>query len=285
MQAVHHQTRSWTILSSPERDRKLVQLGLSKEILDRVRARTPRLRLLEAARVALTIDDEPNSDLVDYIAGYATRGGVYHHFVSLAELFASTGVSRERIRLPSISLLRGEIDLASIIPETLAGTPVHTDDLEDGKRFRAWQKVNGGTREVVLNRAVRQIPFLAGVVLYAGEGTKSLKSGRVEVANSNPGILRVHVNFLNELGFAKSLLRARVQIHALEEKEEGERLWMKELGLRQLQFTKPLLSPPGNLKARRTFTLQLSYANTMLLFLLRHWIQRVDQLVHEIDIA
>lgn len=280
---MHHQTRSWAKLSSLERDARLVHLGLSRNTLERIRRNPPRIRILEAARIAFTIDDAPNSDLIEYIAGYAPRSAVYHQFASLAELFSCLGVAREPLPLPKISPPHGHVDLSTIIPPRLEGAAVYTDDVGRGRRFRVWQKVNGGMRSVVLNRTIRRIPFLSGIILYAGEGTKSLKSGRVEVANSSPSVIRLHIRFMYALGFRKNVLRARVQIHATSDRSEGERMWSEELGLSLDQFSKPMLSAPGKSESKRTFTLQLSYANTMLLVLLRQWTRDVDVLVQNLD--
>lgn len=243
----------------------------------------PRMRVLEAARIALAVDDEPNSDLIEYIAGYAPRSAVYHHFPTLADLYGCLGIVKRATPLRRVSLSPSQLDLATAIPPVLAETAVHMDDLVEGNRFRVWQKLNGGMRSVVLNRIVRRMLFLAGVVLYAGEGTRSLKSGRVEVANSNPGILRLHIRFMNDLGFPKNELRARAQIHAPSESLEARDFWSKELGLSPARFMKPLLSAPGNPGAKRTFTLQLSRSNTMLLILLRHWTENVDMLIQMLD--
>jgi hypothetical protein len=280
---VHYQTRSWALLSYNERDAKLVELGISNDVLLEVRKKSPRSRILEAAKIALTIDDEPNSDLIEYIAGYAPRSAVYHHFSSMTELYDCLGIARQQTPLAGVSLPSNFLDLTTTIPRVLANTSVHMDEVERGKRFLVWQKLNGGMRSVVLNRGVHCKLFLAGVVLYAGEGTKSLKSGRVEVANSNPGVLALHIRFMSDLGIPKNELRARVQIHNPSESFEAKDLWSKELNLSPTQFRKPLLSTPGDLKARHTFTLQLSYANMMLLTLLRHWTENVDTLVRTLD--
>jgi hypothetical protein len=281
---MHYQTRSWARLTSVDRDARLNELGISNEELVRIRSNEPRERILEAARVAQVIDDEPNSDLIEYIAGYALRGALYHHFGSTAELYGSLGILKKPSPLRAMTLPRSHLDLATTVPTGLAGTTVHMDDLEEGRRVRVWQKLNGGMRSVILNRDVRRMLFLAGVVLYAGEGTKSLKSGRVEVANSNPAVLRLHIRFIEGFGFSKNALRARVQIHAPTEELEAQDFWSKELGLSPVQFMKPLLSKPADPDARRTFTLQLSYSNMMLLMLLRYWTDNIDVLTQALDV-
>jgi hypothetical protein len=256
---------------------------LKQETLDAIRSKAPRAKILEAARVALTIDEEPNSDLIEYIAGYAPRSAVYHLFRSLKELIDCLG-TREALSLPpAVNSRPAALDLVSVFPSRIGVYAVHVEDVGSGRQVNVWQKVNGGMRSVVLNRTVNRLTFLTGVVLYAGEGTKSLESGRVELANSSPGILRLHVRFMEELGIPLAQLRARFQIHHPEEELEAKNLWMKEVGLAPQQFSKPLLRPPSERVRRRTFTLQLSYPNMMLLFLLRHWTATLEALVHTLD--
>ncbi len=280
---MHHQTLSWSRLTREERDSRLRALGVKQETLDATRSVAPRNRILAAAKVALTIDEEPNSDLIEYIAGYAPRSAVYHHFRSMKDLIDCLGFRQAPDLPPLVTTLPTAIDLVSVLPPRMGGFAVHVEDAGNGRQVNVWQKVNGGMRSVELNRSVDRLIFIAGVMLYAGEGTKSLESGRVELANSNPGILRLHARFMEELGFPLRNLRARFQIHGPEEEREAKNLWMKELGLAPQQFVKPMLRPPSGRVRRRTFTLQLTYANKMLLYLLRHWTETIEELVHVLD--
>jgi len=284
---MHHQTLSWSRLTREERDSRLLSLGVRRETLEAIRSKAPRDRILEAARVALTIDEEPNSDFIEYIAGYAPRGAVYHQFRNMKDMFDCLG-TKQGPRLapslpPTVNLRHGAFDIVSVLPARIESVAVHVEDMGRGRQVSVWQKVNGGMRMVVLNRSINRLTFLAGVVLYAGEGTKSLESARVELANSNPGILRLHIRFMEELGFPLEKLRARFQVHSSEEEPEAKNLWMKELGLAPQQFVKPILSPPSRRVRRRTFTLQLVYANMMLLYLLRYWTETLENLVHTLD--
>jgi len=232
---MHHQTLSWSRLTREERDSRLLSLGVKQETLEAIRSKAPRDRILEAARVALTIDEEPNSDLIEYIAGYAPRSAVYHQFRSMKDLFECLGTrqvpSFAQSLPPTVNSRQSALDLISVIPARIESIAVHVEDVGSGRQVNVWQKVNGGMRMVVLNRCVNRLTFLTGVMLYAGEGTKSLESTRVELANSNPGILRLYIRFMEELGFPIVKLRARFQIHSLEEELEARSLWMKELGL------------------------------------------------------
>jgi hypothetical protein len=258
-------------------------LGVSNKILQNIRAKTARERILEAAKLALAIDDEPNSDFIEYIAGYEARSAVYHHFQSMTELLGSLGPRKIPKPLPPISLTPMDLDLSTTIPISLRQSVVHMDAVENTNQITVWQKVNGGMRLVSLNRRVSRVLFLAGVCLYAGEGTKSLGSSKVELANSNPGILRLYVQFLESLGVPSERLIARVQIHSAADLSEAQDLWERELTLSSDQFRKPLVSPPREITRRRTFTLQLSYYNSMLFTLLRWWTSDLESIIRVLD--
>jgi len=280
---VHYQTLSWARIPRKERDTRLYALGISSATLQNVRANEPEKRIVEAAKVALSIDDEPNTDFIEYIAGYAPRSAVYHYFNTRKELFDVLGSSVTPKIPPPLEIPQGSQDIVSLLPSILGETAVHLDYFLQGARICVWQKVNGGMRRVELNRVVQRTLFLSGVLLYAGEGTKSLLSGRVEIANSDCGIMRIYLRFIQMLGFSTRRLRARVQIHDLGERNEAVEHWSRELGLPATQFVEPLLSLPSKLVRRHTYTLQLSLANTMLLLLMRHWTGNLEQLIWTLD--
>ncbi len=279
---MHIQTLSWARLSKNVRDSKLLELGLTPQNLEAVRSKEPRERILEATRFALSIDDEPNSDLIEYIAGYGARAGVYHYFRNMKELLDAAGRSTVHSSLPEATSDPSMMDVLTVIPSSIENYPVHMDDQDAGKRFVVWQKVNGGMRSVMINRAVPRLSFLTGILLYAGEGTKSIASSRVEVSNSSPNILRLFIGFLSDLGLPKAKMYARVQIHYPADITEARGYWMEQLRLGPSQFTKPLISSPRKGHRRRTFTLQLSYANTMLLRLLRVWTTDLENMVRSV---
>jgi len=234
---------------------------------------------MEAARAALVVDDEPNSDLIEYIAGYSPRSAVYHQFRSMTELFDSLGIRAIVKPLPSVSVPPSCLDLSAMIPPVLADSRGHKERTNTATEFVVWQKVNGGMRLVTLSRCVDRICFATGILLYAGEGTKSLLSARVELANCDPGILRLFIKFLGAIGIPLERLQARVQIHDPNERREAEKLWASELGLTPHQFTKPLFHKPGEAVRRRTFTLHLRFQNTMLLRLMRHWTSNLEDVI------
>jgi hypothetical protein len=280
---MHIQTLSWARLPKAVRDSMLLQHGLTQGDLSSARQGRPRARLIEAAGLAFKIDDEPNSDLIDFIAGYEARSGLYHYFKTVGDLLSLAADWRMPTTLSRVPLGRGELDLAATVPQTMETYPVHMECKGSVRQFLVWQKVNGGMRLVTLNRVIPVASFLSGVLLYAGEGTKSLSSGRVELANSNTGILRLYMRFLTDLGVSKETLRARVQIHDISEDSYARNLWAKELSLAPEQFVRPLLSVSGKKARRKSYTLQVSYLNTMLLMLLRYWTTNLESIIGMVE--
>ncbi len=276
---MHIQTLSWTRLPKSLRDSRLLELGLGEQKLEAIRSKEPRKRILEAARLAFTIDDEPNSDLIEYIAGYESRSGLYHYFRNMKELLETIGEPRIGTSLPKAIIEPSRLDVSAVIPRVIENYPVHLDDRDNAKRVIVWQKVNGGMRSILISRTVPRISFLTGILLYAGEGTKSMASTKVEIANSSPNILRLFAVFLNDLEVSKMKMTARVQIHHPEEASEAREYWEEQLGLESKQFKSPLVSSPKREYRKHTYTLQLSYANTMLLMLLRAWTTDLEDMI------
>ena len=278
---MHTQTLSWAKLPKELRDKRLEELGIAGDVLSRIRSLEPKTRIREAAKAALKIDDEPNSDLIEYIAGYSLRGGIYHHFRTLKELLTSVESSSVPRRFERIRLNPSELDLAEVIPRIVRGFTVHIETIgPTGTRILVWQKVNGGMRSITINRKISKILFLSGVMLYAGEGSKhSNASRRVEIANSSPPILRLFIRFLDDLGIRRQSLTARVQIHDPLDESDALEFWGKKLSLQPEQFRKTIAKKSKGVVRRKTFTLNLRYANTMLNILLKHWTDHLEELV------
>jgi hypothetical protein len=239
----------------------------------------PKERLLESARIAMTVDDEPNSDFIDFIAGYEARGGLYHYFRTVESLLRVAEPDRKTTNPPRILPKSDEFDLATVVPRTIQRYPVHVETGNTVRQLVVWQKVNGGMRLVTLERPVPKVSFLSGVLLYAGEGTRSVASGRVEISSSNPGIIRLFMRFLDDIGVPKGRLKARIQVHDPSEESKATRMWIEKVRLGREQFTKPLVSAPSVRIRRETYTLQVSYANTMLLMLLRDWTTNLERCI------
>jgi len=228
---VHLQTLSWRPLSKQSRDKKLIALGIAAAVLSELRALEPRQRIIKGAQIALEIDEEPNADLIDYIAGYRARSRVYYYFRNMKELMEVARLGRKTASLKAIEPKPSEIDLAFTIPSVFQNYPVHVETSRDPGMFVVWQKVNGGMRLVSISRSISRIGFWSGVLLYVTEGTKFSKANsNVEIANARPEVLRLFLAFLEEMGLPRYRVRARIQLHSLAEKKRAQSYWDGEIG-------------------------------------------------------
>lgn len=86
--------------------------------------------------------------------------------------------------------------------------------------------------------------WIAGIMLYAGEGYKSkIVSGqRVELANSDPDILRVFVSFLIKVCVVpKEKIKIRLMLYEDIDAQEAQKYWSEELDIPQNQFSRPFI--------------------------------------------
>src|SRR5439155_25640933 len=146
---MHITTAGWSKLSRDRRDKKLLGLGITIERLEEIRSLPPRDKLLEAAKVAVKLEPSPNSDLIECIAGYSLRGGLYHHFANLEELLEEVLVERRVERLKPIETASSELDILRVVPDEIGKYPVYSESADKlGRVLLIWQKVYGGTRSV-----------------------------------------------------------------------------------------------------------------------------------------
>ncbi|WP_031104608.1 terminase gpP N-terminus-related DNA-binding protein [Streptomyces sp. NRRL S-146] len=83
--------------------------------------------------------------------------------------------------------------------------------------------------------------FMAGVALYWAEGAKDKPYARREnvlFVNSDPGVIRLYLAWLNLLGVERDRLRYRVMIHATADIEGAERFWADAVGVEVSTFQK-----------------------------------------------
>lgn len=80
--------------------------------------------------------------------------------------------------------------------------------------------------------------FIAGLVLYWAEGTKSAY-GRVEVANTDPAMIATFHAWLIKKGVPANKIRVRLQLYADMNIEDEVRYWSKLLGIPKRQFRQP----------------------------------------------
>ncbi|MGW1956276.1 hypothetical protein ACWCPI_26605 [Streptomyces sp. NPDC001920] len=76
--------------------------------------------------------------------------------------------------------------------------------------------------------------FMTGVALYWAEGAKDKPYARrenVQFVNSDPGVIRIYLAWLDLLGVDSERLRYRVMIHATGDVEGAERYWAELVGV------------------------------------------------------
>ncbi|MFF7720836.1 hypothetical protein ACFZDB_15850 [Streptomyces luteogriseus] len=83
--------------------------------------------------------------------------------------------------------------------------------------------------------------FIAGVALYWAEGSKDKPYDRREnvlFVNSDPGVIRLYLAWLDLLGVERDRLRYRVMIHMTADVEGAERFWADMVGVDSSTFQK-----------------------------------------------
>ncbi len=118
--------------------------------------------------------------------------------------------------------------------------------------------------------------FVAGLSLYAGEGTKSHLAGGVELVNSDCTIIRVFLKFLKALGIRSDKLSFRVQAD-YDDLETATATWTRNINVRAQQFRSPIVKRQGIRKGRSSLVIR--YHNTILQLLLNHWTTRLERFV------
>jgi hypothetical protein len=85
--------------------------------------------------------------------------------------------------------------------------------------------------------------WMAGVVLYWGEGTKTNR--RLSVANSDPAALRLFKAWAEEFAKPNSGWRARLHLHADNDEPAARRWWAAQLEIPVSDFTQSFIKPDG----------------------------------------
>ena len=81
--------------------------------------------------------------------------------------------------------------------------------------------------------------FLAGLIIYWGEGDKKFKNGQVRVSNTDGKMLRVFVEFLKMFcGVAKTKIRGYILVYPDLSKRKSIKFWSQETGVKPQRFYK-----------------------------------------------
>ncbi|SER41679.1 hypothetical protein SAMN04487983_101617 [Streptomyces sp. yr375] len=100
-------------------------------------------------------------------------------------------------------------------------------------RDEARQQTKAAAAEQIGKMSDRDL-FMAGVALYWAEGGKDKPYARresVQFVNSDPGVIRVYMAWLDLLGVDRERLRYRVMIHMTADVEGANRYWADLVGV------------------------------------------------------
>ena len=94
-------------------------------------------------------------------------------------------------------------------------------------RDKERQKTKAAATSEIGAMTTREL-FMTGVALYWAEGSKDKPYARrenVQFVNSDPGVIRIYLAWLDLLGVERERLRFRVMIHATGDVEGAKRYW------------------------------------------------------------
>jgi len=100
-------------------------------------------------------------------------------------------------------------------------------------------------REEIIPFSLRDL-WVAGLMLYAGEGNKSSIVGNqhIEIANSDADILRIFIKFIVKVCHVpKERIRVRLILYEDIDIEQAYNYWSKELNISRNQFGKEFIKP------------------------------------------
>ncbi|OGI98157.1 hypothetical protein A3H53_03270 [Candidatus Nomurabacteria bacterium RIFCSPLOWO2_02_FULL_40_10] len=93
-----------------------------------------------------------------------------------------------------------------------------------------------------ISKIPRDAFFVAGLMLYLGEGSKTNYS-KISLANTDPKIVAFFIKWLDEfLDVPKEKLKAQLHLYPNMNLEEEKRFWKSILGFNDSQFYKPYIS-------------------------------------------
>lgn len=124
--------------------------------------------------------------------------------------------------------------------------------------------------------------FGLGIGLYWGEGNKANRN-TVRIGNSDVRILRAFIKFLKVFfGINKDSLKFHLHIFSDMNIGDAKKYWMKELGIKEKQIYKPLVSKSGSIgnykNKSRYGVMTLYYGNTKVRNKIIHLIENIKPL-------
>jgi hypothetical protein len=203
-----------------------------KDALGPVGNRTLGAALMGTPPATWTVRPNAKDDLRDRARELRTQGLSYN------EIVAKLGVSKS-----SVSLWVRDVPC----PERFRY--VHNERRLEGLRQYNEARAAGRVAETeaaaaeIGNLTDREL-LIAGAIAYWCEGTKSKPyrhADRVVFMNSDPGLIRFYLRFLQAAGVDRDDLILRVCIHENADAEAAQRFWVEVTGASATQFRSPTL--------------------------------------------
>jgi hypothetical protein len=179
-----------------------------------------------------TLRPNAKDELRDKARALRTQGLSYN------EIVTQLGVSKS-----SVSLWVRDIPC----PERFAY--VHSERrLEGLRKFNEARSAHNAAQTETAAAEIGQLTdrevLIAGAIAYWCEGAKNKpnrKPNRVVFINSDPGLIKFFLHFLDVVGVNRSDLILRVHIHENADAEAAQRFWLEVTGTHPSQFRSPTL--------------------------------------------
>jgi transposase-like protein len=159
------------------------------------------------------------------------------------QIAAELGVSKSSVSLWVRDLPR---------PERLSAEECRQRSIEGLRRYWAIERpLREAERQAVQKAAAAEIGQLtarevlvAGAIAYWCEGAKNkqnLRADRVVFTNSDPGLIRLFLQFLDAVGTGRDMLIYRIQIHEDADIRSAQEFWLGVTKANRAQFRRPTL--------------------------------------------
>lgn len=203
-----------------------------KDALGPVGKRTLSAALKGTPPAEWTLRPNAKDDLRDQARALRTQGLSYN------EIVTQLGVSKS-----SVSLWVRDI------PCPRRGHYVDSEQRKEGLRkfheARAARHVaESAAAGATIGELTDREALIAGAIAYWCEGAKNKpnrKANHVAFINSDPGLIRFFLHFMDVVGVSRDDLILRVYIHENADPEAAQRFWLDVTGTQPEQFRSPVL--------------------------------------------
>jgi hypothetical protein len=122
------------------------------------------------------------------------------------------------------------------------------------KHAQKIKKLESAKKTAVLDvgKITKRDIFIAGIALYAGEGSKT--QNLVRLVNTNPDIVRFYLKWLGLLGVTMDHIVIRIHAYPETDITQAENYWHKETGIPKSQFQKACIDGRVSKDRKRTGT-------------------------------